>query len=77
MDKAETLRRRRKRRSKRSCAPTSKDKCTKTGKERFDNELDAISFGFTYCARNKGRNLAFRQYRCDFCKGWHLTTKLF
>lgn len=46
--------------------------CAKTGKVRFRTEVDAMLALARRAHRDKGE---IRQYRCPFCKGWHLTSQ--
>jgi predicted hydrocarbon binding protein len=45
-----------------------KGTCARTGKRKYDNSLDVLLDH----ARNPR---TIRAYECEFCKGWHATSK--
>jgi len=51
--------------------------CRVTGKARWADELDAKIALASVHARDSSRRITAEQrsYRCQFCKGWHLTSK--
>lgn len=52
-------------------------KCQTTGKTRFSHEIDAKIFLAKARKRDDPRRTKSlkRAYLCQFCQGWHLTSK--
>lgn len=57
------------------------EKCPKTGKDKYDTQLDAeivksrIQGQVTGHRKMSYREEPSRTYECEFCFGWHLTSQ--
>lgn len=50
-------------------------RCSKTGKQRYYDQLEAMIALQSTFQTDKGKRQERRFYRCPFCRGWHLTSQ--